>query len=119
MAVKVHELLQKKVLVTRESARAIEPQLTTAAKEEGAPLELDFIGVDALTPSFMDEVLAIISRVLAETNASRVDVRVLNPPTRLSSKFEAVGRAYELDVRELPDGAWLISRYRRDERTKT
>ncbi|MBI3954290.1 MAG: STAS-like domain-containing protein [Chloroflexi bacterium] len=105
-AVKVYDLLGRRVLVTRESAKAIGPALRQALSEDQQEVALDFSGVDGVTPSFLDEVVAIIEALLGE--AVRMRVILLNPPTRLSLKFQAVGRAHGVLIRELDNGNWLL-----------
>ena len=107
--VKVVDLLKKRVLVTRESARAIEPELRAALREGSGSVELDFTEVEGMTPSFLDETIAILSDTLRESRA-RESLRIVlkNPPTRISSKFVAVGRSYNLSVAADDQGAWIM-----------
>lgn len=37
------------------------------------------------------------------------DTDVSHPPTRLSSKFEAIGRGRNLHIEETADGGWIIT----------
>ena len=103
----VHELLHKRALITRASASPIR-QILEESSATG-DVTLDFAGVEAVTPSFVDEVLAVVENALAQQGRKRLRVIFLNPPTRLSSKFAAIGRARHLEVRETEDGAWLIT----------
>lgn len=76
-------------------------------------LELDFAGVDAVTPSFVDELLELIDKAVGKRNTdlgTHLDVFIVNPPTRLSSKFSAVGRARGYEVSESTHGRWLMAR---------
>ncbi|MDP3062285.1 MAG: hypothetical protein Q8O40_03575 [Chloroflexota bacterium] len=109
-ALKLYDFLGKRALVTRESARAIGPVIAAAIAEGRGRIELDFFGVDAITPSFLDEVLAMIDQQLSTMKEGMFDVIVLSPPTRLSSKFEAVGRSYGLTVSALEGGSWRITK---------
>lgn len=108
--VKIFELLKKRVLVTRESAKVIEPELRAALREGNGLVELDFAGVASLTPSFLDGILRLLDAALPEGGAQSPRLILRNPPTRVSSKFAAVGRSHNLAVRESPDGAWEIAR---------
>ena len=85
-SVNLYELLRKRVLVTRESARAIKASLLDALAKDGNEVTLDFSGTEAVTPSFIDELMDVLGELAAPT---KWNVRVLfvNPPTRLSSKF--------------------------------
>lgn len=109
-AVKIYELLQKRVVVTRGSARAIESDLVAALIEGQGEIVLDFVGVEGLTPSFFDEVLSIIEESFDETFDNETCVTIANPPTNLSSKFSAVGRGHDLIINEANNGTWIISR---------
>jgi len=48
--------LQRKILVTRESASAVREAIESSISAEGE-VALDFSGIDAVTPSFVDEIL--------------------------------------------------------------
>jgi hypothetical protein len=63
-----------------------------------------------LTPSFFDEVLAIIEGSSKEIDQNLLRVTIENPPTQLSSKFIAVVRGYGLTIKRSESGSWVISR---------
>lgn len=106
-SVRVYDLLRRRVLVTRESARSIGPTLSEALGRGDGRVELDFSGVEGITPSFLDEALEVIQEQLNDTGGE-LQVLILNAPTRLSSKFEAVGRGRGLSITESPEGRWLV-----------
>jgi uncharacterized protein DUF4325 len=107
MAVQIHDLLRRRVLVTRASAHEIEPALEELAEAGRPEIELDFRGVEAVTPSFLDEILRIIETIFARGEWV-VDIVILNPPTRLSSKFLAVGNSHGLAITDDGAGRWLV-----------
>lgn len=107
--VKVYDLEKKRVLVTRESARAIEPILCSAMAQGQGELALDFSGVEGMTPSFLDEILGIIQTCIQTAKPKRFRLLIDHPPTRLSAKFAAVGRGRGLSLRESEGGAWIIT----------
>ena len=72
-------------------------------------LVLDFKGVEGLTPSFFDEVLSMVEEVTTRPAETRAQVRIENPPTKLSSKFAAVARAHGVEAVESAEGAWVVS----------
>lgn len=109
-SMRVYDLTKNHVLVTRESARALATVLGSALAAGQGEVELNFEGIDGITPSFLDEILAIIEERLEESDTRRLRIVVLNPPTRLSSKFVALGRGRQLSVTESETGAWVISR---------
>jgi hypothetical protein len=105
----VYDLLQRRALITRESARSIAGPLSAALELCEGEVALDFSGVEAVTPSFVDEVLGVIYETLKAGERSSLRVTVLNPPTRLSAKFAAVGRGRRLRISESPGGAWTVT----------
>ena len=106
----VFDLMHKRALVTRESARAVGNALATAVTAARGEVVLDFSGIDAVTPSFVDEALGSIGEMLAGSDTSQLRLVFLNVPTRLSAKFAAVGRARGLEISESESGAWIITR---------
>ena len=56
----IYDLLGKRVLVTRDSARAIQQQIAGELLDGRGEVVLDFEGVLGLTPSFLDETLHIV-----------------------------------------------------------
>ena len=104
--VKIYDLLGKKVLVTRSSARTLYDALAAAAQSgnEGAAFDLEH--VMGITPSFFDEMLLMVE----ETGKSTRRITIANPPTELSSKFQAVARAHGLRATVAGNGSWLVGR---------
>lgn len=105
--VRIRDVLDNRILVTRQSARKLEPKLASMAVSFPERLELDFSGIDGITPSFLDEILGIIQEHLARKDDVRIVI--VNAPTRLSSKFAAIGRARDLTMAETETGSWIIS----------
>ncbi len=101
----VFELTGKRALVTRASAAEIGSALNEASTD--GEIIVDFAGVDAVTPSFVDEILAVVEELVRDRDAGGVSF--LHIPTRLSEKFVAVGRAHQLSVTESEDGTWAIT----------
>jgi hypothetical protein len=111
MSLSVYDLVHKRALVTRQTARAVGVALTTALpREAGGEVVLDFSGVEAVTPSFVDEALGSIEEMLRSSDGNQLRLVFVNLPTRLSAKFAAVGRARGLDISESDSGAWIITR---------
>jgi STAS-like domain of unknown function (DUF4325) len=91
--IEVFQFLQRKVLVTRESASILRDAINSAVKANGE-VSLDFTGIDAMTPSFVDEVLGIIDDAKAASGRHEVRVVFLHSPTPLSTKYLAIGRRH-------------------------
>lgn len=103
----VYDLTRKRALITRGSAAKIGAALADAW--DGDVLSIDFSGVEAVTPSFVDEVLIAIENVVSTPGRANATIIFLNPPTRLSEKFAAVGRAHRLSAAESDDGNWHLT----------
>lgn len=115
---RVQDVLKDKILVSRESARLLEGPLVTAmedARNSGdalgtTPVAVDFVGVEGMAPSFLDELLCVFESVFGtEADPAKRCLVVANPPTRLSSKFEAIARGHGMSVQALPDGSWSLT----------
>lgn len=116
--IRVSQVIPDKILMSRESAHLLEHAMAESLAARGAgpdsnsakALTVDFQGIEGVAPSFVDELLTIFETIIGPDATAR-DCRlvVANPPTRLSSKFEAVARGHSMTVRLEPDGSWLIS----------
>ena len=108
-SLKVHDLIRKRALVTRQSAEPIRRALADARESDVNSITLDFSGVDAVTPSFVDELLAIFEMTLSRVGDREITISLVNPPTRLSTKFAAVARARGFDIVESENGTWVVT----------
>jgi len=116
---RVHDILHDRVLVSRESARVIEDAVAELIRQGRAdgdaarnePFTIDFDGVGGVAPSFVDElVLIFVSQcdiMCGGTGPRRLVIA--NPPTRLSSKFEAIARGHHMSIEAQSDGSWLLA----------
>jgi hypothetical protein len=77
--------------------------------ESRGEVVLDFSEIDGLTPSFFDEALSVVEECVRETHGNVFRLILATPPTELSSKFVAVGRAHGLAIKKSDNGAWIIS----------
>lgn len=110
MAVRLQDVVQSRVLVTRESARSLGPALAEAGRLSPMALELDLEGVEGITPSFLDETFSVLEELLStESDETTWSILIVNPPTRLSAKFLAVARSHGLEAIEREDGAWVVT----------
>ena len=101
--------LQKRLLLTRESAHALHDEVCSALREGDGWLLLDFAGVEGVSPSFLDELLQVVRQAAGEEAWPFLIIRLANPPTPLSSKFEAVGRGHKRVVRQSDEGDWMFT----------
>lgn len=114
----VSEVLKDKVLVSRDSARLLKGVLSAlvagvnaSASAAGSPsVAVDFEGVEGIAPSFLDELLSVFeSCTSAAPGSVGRCLMIVHPPTRLSSKFQAIARGHGMSVRALDDGSWILA----------
>ena len=103
---KLYPLFKRRALVTRESTDVLRDAIAEAAGS-GNRVALDLTGIDAITPSFIDQVLQIVEGCIGQ-ESDRIEVLMLNPPSGLSSRLEAIGRAHRSIVTEDEKGNWII-----------
>lgn len=107
--IRLFDLLARRALIARESARPIRVALANALAGQEREVVLDFEGVEAVTPSFVDELLTVVDDAVKEGRQAGLCVVFLNPPTRLSAKFAAVGRGHGLRMKESEPRSWTIT----------
>lgn len=110
VTVKLWEILHKKVLVSRESARVITWALKRSPTSDGLVVTIDFTGIEGVTPSFVDETLTILKEWIGQQKEQRPwSILLVAPPTRLTLKFSAVAKAHELEIRETSSDTWILT----------
>lgn len=112
-AINIRDVLNRRALVTRDSARAIKPILSAAIAGHEGELVLDFIRIAGASPSFLDETLAIIDEVMESgenSESSESVVGLVNLPTALWPFVERAGRRHGLSVKQQSDSILIISR---------
>ncbi len=107
VTLKVHDIMNRRALVTRESAEAIKAAISSAFQSTNE-IALDFSEIDAVTPSFVDELVGSIDKVVRRAQGQNARLVFLNVPTRLSAKFAAIGRAHRAEMFEPASGEWEI-----------
>jgi len=111
---RLQDVLKDKILISRESARQVEDSLRrrlaagAAAGSDTSEVVIDFVGVEGIAPSFLDELVSIFESLVAGGDGERRLV-LANPPTRLSSKFEAIARGHGMSIRRRDDGSWIMA----------
>ena len=108
--IELYKIFNKRVLVTRQAARSIASDIEDALGSGEGKIVLDFTDVAGVTPSFMDETLSVIEERSKAQNRAELSIIVENSPTKLSSKFAAIGRAHRLDMRESDEKTWIITK---------
>ncbi len=106
MSVDVHQIIKMPIGVSRETARLLYQPIEIAAHTNAGILDVDFLGMAGLTPSFLDEVL----RILEETSKDRQwKARLTNVPTEFPSKYQAVARSHALTAR-IDGSIWTLEK---------
>jgi STAS-like domain of unknown function (DUF4325) len=100
----IHELFRKRALVTRESARSTRSVLMNAASQGDLEIIVDFGGVDAVTPSFLDELLRVVQDVRGQVQQLK-RVRLVNVPVRVSPGYVEIGRSHGTAISEAAPNA--------------
>ncbi len=117
-ALRVHDILKDRILVSRESAHLLEDALNTmmaAARKRGdspgqTSIVVDFEDVEGIAPSFLDELLSIFESIIgSDPGGPHRCLVIANPPTRLSLKFEAIARGRGMLFQAQPDGSWRLT----------
>ena len=109
---RIRDVLEEKILVSRESARllvaplrqAIDQETLQAGSQPSRDVTVDFEGIEGMAPSFLDEFLGVLESTVGR--GSRI--LFVAQPARLSLKFEAVARSRGLQVRQEEDGRWAL-----------
>lgn len=109
-SVMIHDLLEMRILVSRETARSIEPKVAAAFSEADGEVFLDFTGVEGISPSFLDETLSVIEDCGLAVEQGHIQVVLKNTPALSSEKFAAVARGHDLQIITSEIGDWIISR---------
>ena len=108
-SVMIRDFLDMRVLVSRETARSIEPKVAAALSEGNGEAILDFTGVEGISPSFLDETLSVIEDCGLAVGWEHFQVVLRNLPALSSDKFAAVARGHDLEINASEVGDWIIS----------
>ena len=108
--INILQLLGKRMLVARGSARSIETDLASSLTEGQGELTLSLSGITGLAPSFFDEILKILEEAADAADGRKLLVRIESSPSHISAPFAAIGRAHGLSMEETDTGDWVIAR---------
>jgi hypothetical protein len=105
----LHELSGKTGLLIRETADDALSKVSSESLAKSAEIEVDFENVLAVSPSFMDQLIRGIRKMLPLDLSDSMILYFHKVPTQPSEKFVAVGRAHGLVLKEVADGEWLMT----------
>ena len=103
--IRLNSIFSQRALVTRASAHKVEPAIRDAAD---AVIEVDFEGIEAIAPSFVDELLKILLTGRQPRVSPIQEVVFSNVPTELSLKFSRIASSYGRSIDQEPDGSWTF-----------
>ena len=106
----LYKLLKRPMLVTRQAARSIAPDIGDALAEGQGEIILDFFDVKGVSPSFLSETLAVVEDCAEKIGGAGFRVVIENSPTKLSSKFVALGRGHGVNIHESDEKTWTITK---------
>ena len=108
--ISLYRLLKRPMLVTRQAARSVAPDIGEALTEGRGEITLDFFDIKGVSPSFLSETLAVVEDCAEKIGSAGFRVVVENPPTKLSSKFIALGRGHRVNIQERDGNTWIITK---------
>ncbi len=112
--VRIRDLLGRRILVTRTSARSIKPILAAAIERAEYQLDLDFTAIAGAAPSFLDETMAVIDEITPVSDEQQTKVRLLNLPPRLWTNVVKAGKRHGLMLERQSGTVVTISKTRED-----
>jgi hypothetical protein len=105
---RLYDLLRRRILVTRESARDLEAPLRSSLDPAFREVRVDFTGVEGVSPSFLDELLRVLDRVASHAGGGAWRFVLAGVPTKMSEKHAAIARGRDLNLTVAADGAWTF-----------
>lgn len=103
-SISVRAAIEMPIAVSRDSARKLKLAMDEAFRISSRA-EVDFSGIEAITPSFLDELV----RVSEEgAGAALWSVVLLNMPSALTSKFATIGRSHRVPMEAAKD-RWFLT----------
>ncbi len=97
------DFIETHVLGARSSVGAFAPALQAGLATEGGTIDFDFRGIQAVSPSALDELLTCI-RALSQER----DIQLSNMASGATWKFEAIARAHGRTLVENGPQSWVF-----------
>lgn len=108
-AIDVRGLLNLRAVVSRPIARTLGEHLASKIGPGAEQIVLDFSGVVAVSPSFLDELFGVFEEVL-ENLDRQVQILMINTPDLISLKIALITRGHNLAVTEEGPSTWRIAK---------
>ena len=106
----IHSLLPRHALTSRGSAREISKEIRDALSNGNGELELDFQDILGFSPSFFDELIAVVGDGALASGQPASKLIITNPPVALTPKYNTICRGRGFQISENSDGQWLINK---------
>ena len=97
------DFIETHVLGARSSVVAFAQALRDSMASDGGKIELDFEGIQAVSPSALDELLTSIRHLSRDR-----DIQLSNVASGASWKFEAIARAHGRTLVENGPRSWVL-----------
>ena len=101
--ISMHPLIQSRLLTARESVDAVTPTLIESIFSESSTIGLDFLGMGAVSPSAIDQLLINLEAV-----SSGRDIQFFNMPRNASQAHQAIARAHGRTLVENGPHSWVF-----------
>ena len=99
----IGDLIPNRVLTSRDTIRAVAPEIVGAAASSGGDITFDFSGVEAAGPSVLEQLLSTVAHL-----SSGRDILFVNVPGD-SLKLKMVARAHNRALVRDERGAWRLT----------
>ena len=106
----LYQTVNKRVLSSRQTARAMSPEVSRSISEGNGTLTIDMARMTTITPSFFDELIRVIEDSVESHGQNSLAVHFTNTTDTQAAKFQTVCRAHSLSLEKAAPGHWVISR---------
>jgi hypothetical protein len=104
----IYKLLPRRALTARSSAREISQEVRDALNLGGGELEFGFQDILGFSPSFFDELIAVVGDGTQASGQPASKIIITSPPVPLTPKYDTICRGRGFKISEHSDGQWLI-----------
>ena len=106
----LYQTANKRVLSSRQTARAMTPMVSQSLSEGNGALTIDMARMTAITPSFFDELIRVIEDSAESRGHKSLAIHFTNTTDAQAAKFQTVCRAHGLSLEKAAPGHWIIAR---------
>ena len=107
-SVRIYDLLKKRVLVSRGSARSVEGNLRAALDAGTGRATVDFTSVAGIAPSFLDEVFHVVREYASQMGAAETSLVLSHAPPHLESKLRLLAKTHGFALNKGTDDDWVV-----------